>query len=168
MASSVGFGAAAPGFFSGSFFSGAFTWKDAAALGAAGLSAGSAILSGEAARNAAIAEAQREEVRLRTARVKALQLEAQVLKSGELSRSAAYAQVAANNMDTRSPSFAAFVEDQESEVQTQVGNIRVNAELGAISSTAAIRQFKQTAGVERAGGIIGAGRSLFQFASRRA
>jgi hypothetical protein len=168
MSSSVGFGAATSNWWNISSFIPTPTWRDAASIGFVGLSMASSLAAGEDARNIALAAAQREELRLRAVRLQALQLEAGVLKRGELSRSAAYAQVVANGMDTRSPSFAAFVEDQESEVQTQVGNIRVNAELGAISSTAAIRQFRQTAGIERASGVISAGRSLFQAASRRA
>jgi hypothetical protein len=160
--------AAAGGATSGFWSWGAFTAKDAFSLGFSGLSAINSIAAGEARRNDAIRAAQSEERRIRAIQLQALQLEAQTLKNVELSRSAAFAQAAANGLDTRSPSFAAFVEDQDSEAQTNIGNIRVNAEFGIQSSQRAIRQFRSNAGVERASGIINAGRSLFQYASRRA
>jgi hypothetical protein len=129
--------------------------------GLAGVSAFSSIMAGDERRDDALLRQQEEERRMRSIRLGALQAEAAALKRGSASRGAAIAKAVAQGQDIRSSrSFLAFLDDQEREVQQQVGSIRVNAEAGIQTSQIRFRQFGKQGTAAMFEGVGSAARSL--------
>jgi hypothetical protein len=62
--------------------------------------------------------------------------------------------------------FLAFMDDQEDEVQDEIGSIRVNASVANQVSSLRIRQFGLQGTSALVGGIFDAGRSLFELSER--
>jgi hypothetical protein len=131
------------------------------AYGLAGASALTNLMAGDVRRDDALLRQQEEARRMRSIRLGALQAEAAALKMGSASRGAAIAKAVAQGQDIRSSrSFLAFLDDQEREVQQQVGSIRVNAEAGIQTAQIRFRQFGKQGTAAMFEGVGSAARSL--------
>ncbi len=153
----------------GSFFSGlsAYATPANASLLLSGVSAVSSVMGGLAGAQQSNIAARAEEERARMARLQALQLEAQALKSADFSKSNAIAKAASMKQNLSGRSFLAFVQDQENETEKTISSIQVNAESSIKTSNLRLRQYASEGVGALIGGAGGATRSLLTAAVAR-